>query len=84
MCFFNEVHVAFIDTLYRERLRELWTLRYLDCPFIGLTATLIIGLADILKERLCIDNATIFRRNTTSSISTKLTIMYDFPILISP
>jgi superfamily II DNA or RNA helicase len=62
--FFDEVHVAFTDTSYRERLRELWTLRYLDCPFTGLTATLMIPLEDTLKERLCIDNARIFRRNT--------------------
>jgi superfamily II DNA helicase RecQ len=62
--FFDEVHVAFADTSYRERLRELWTLRYLDCPFTGLTATLIVELEDVLKERLCIDNAEIFRRST--------------------
>ena len=62
--FFDECHVAFTDTSYRERLRELWTLRYLDCPFTGLTATLIIDLEDVLKERLCIDNANIFRRST--------------------
>jgi superfamily II DNA helicase RecQ len=62
--FFDEVHVAFTDTSYRERLRELWTLRYLECPFTGLTATLIVDLEDVLKERLCIDNAQIFRRST--------------------
>ena len=55
--FFDEVHVAFTDTSYRERLRELWTLRYLDCLFTGLTATLIVDLEDVLKEQLCIDNA---------------------------
>jgi superfamily II DNA helicase RecQ len=63
--FFNECHVAFTDTSYQERLRELWTLRYLDCPFTGLTATLIIALEDVLKERLCIENAQVFRRNTS-------------------
>ncbi|KAK6591595.1 hypothetical protein H4I96_12289 [Botrytis cinerea] len=62
--FFDEVHVAFTDTSYRERLRDLWTLRYLDCPFTGLTATLIVDLEDVLRERLCIDNAQIFRRST--------------------
>ena len=62
--FFDECHVAFTDTSYRERLRELWTLRYLDCPFTGLTATLIVELEHVLKERLCIDNAEIFRRST--------------------
>lgn len=62
--FFDEVHVAFTDTSYRERLRALWTLRYLDCPFTGLTATLIMDLEEVLKERLCIDNAQIFRRST--------------------
>lgn len=63
--FFDECHVAFTDTSYRERLRELWSLRYLDCPFTGLTATLMVDLEDVLKERLCIDNAQIFRRSTT-------------------
>lgn len=62
--FFDEVHVAFTDTSYRERLRELWALRYLDCPFTGLTATLMVALEDVLRERLCIDNAAIFRRST--------------------
>lgn len=40
--FFDECHVAFTDTSYREQLRELWKLRYLDCAFTGLTATLIV------------------------------------------
>ena len=62
--FFDECHVAFTDTSYRERLRELWRLRYLDCPFTGLTATLMVELEDVLRERLCIDNAMIFRRST--------------------
>jgi len=62
--FFDEIHVAFTDTSYRERLRELWTLRYLDCPFTGLTATLMVELEQVLRERLCIDNAVIFRRST--------------------
>jgi superfamily II DNA helicase RecQ len=62
--FFDEVHVAFTDTSYRERLRELWTLRYLDCPFTGLTAMLMVDLEDVLRERLYIDNTQIFRRST--------------------
>jgi hypothetical protein len=55
--FFDEVYVVFTDISYRERLRELWTLRYLDYLFTGLTATLIVDLEDILRERLCINNA---------------------------
>ena len=62
--FFDECHVAFTDTSYRERLRELWTLRYLECPFTCLTATLMVQLEDVLKERLSIPNAVIFRRST--------------------
>jgi superfamily II DNA helicase RecQ len=62
--FFDECHVAFTDTSYRERLRELWTLRYLDCPFTGLTATLMVVLEDVLRERLSIPNAVVFRRST--------------------
>ena len=62
--FFDECHVAFTDTSYRERLRELWRLRYLDCPFTALTATLMVELEEVLRERLCIDNAIIFRRST--------------------
>jgi superfamily II DNA or RNA helicase len=52
--FFDECHVAFTDTSYRERLRELWALRYLACPFTGLTATLMVPLEEVLKERLSI------------------------------
>jgi superfamily II DNA helicase RecQ len=62
--FFDECHVAFTDTSYRERLRELWTLRYLNCPFTGLTATLMVALEEVLRERLCIGNAVVFRRRT--------------------
>lgn len=62
--FFDECHVAFTDTSYRQRLRELWRLRYLDCPFTCLTATLMVALEDVLRERLCIPNAIIFRRST--------------------
>jgi superfamily II DNA helicase RecQ len=62
--FFDECYVAFTDISYRERLHELWTLRYLECPFTGLTATLMVQLEPVLKERLSIDNAVVFRRST--------------------
>ena len=62
--FFDEGHVSFTDTSYREKLRELWTLRYLDAPFICLTATLPVQLERTLRERLCLPRATIFRRPT--------------------
>jgi superfamily II DNA helicase RecQ len=62
--FFDECHVAYTDTSYRARLRELWTLRYLNCPFICLTATLIVDLEWTLRERLCIEQAQLFRRST--------------------
>lgn len=62
--FFDECHVAFTDTAYRERLRELWLLRYLDCPFICLTATLMVPLEDLLRDQLLIPHAQIFRRPT--------------------
>jgi superfamily II DNA helicase RecQ len=62
--FFNKCYVAITDTSYRERLQELWRLRYLDCPFTGLTATLMVELEEVLQERLSIDNAIIFRRST--------------------
>jgi len=62
--FFDECHVAFTDTSYRERLRQLWTLRYLECPFTCLTATLMVQLEEVLKERLSIPNAVVFRRST--------------------
>lgn len=62
--FFDECHVAFTDTSYRERLRELWKLRYLKCPFTALTATLIVELEDVLRERLLIEDAVLLRRST--------------------
>ena len=61
---FDECHVAFTDTSYRQRLRELWNLRYLDAPFICLTATPPVTLEQTLRERLCIPQAVIFRRRT--------------------
>ena len=62
--FFDEGHVAFTDTSYRERLRELWKLRYLECPFTVLTATLMVELEDKLRTLLLIPDATLFRRPT--------------------
>ena len=62
--FFDECHVAFTDTSYRRNLRWLWQLRYLDCPFTCLTATLLISLEPILRERLLIKHAQLFRRST--------------------
>jgi superfamily II DNA helicase RecQ len=39
-------------------------LRYLNCPFICLTATLIVDLEWTLQKRLCIEQAQLFRRST--------------------
>jgi superfamily II DNA helicase RecQ len=62
--FFDECHVAFTDTSYRRKLRELWQLRYLNCPFTCLTATLLVSLEHVLRERLLIPGALLFRRST--------------------
>jgi superfamily II DNA helicase RecQ len=62
--FFDEGHVAFTDRSYRARLRELWRLRYLDCPFTVLTATLIVQLEGMLRDQLLIPDAVLFRRST--------------------
>ena len=62
--FFDECHVAFTDTSYRARLRELWMLRYLDCPFTCLTATLMVELEQLLRDQLLIPTAVLFRRST--------------------
>lgn len=62
--FFDECHVAYTDTSYREQLRELWALRYIRCPFTCLTATLMVALEDTLRDRLLIPDAQIFRRST--------------------
>jgi superfamily II DNA helicase RecQ len=62
--FFDESHVAFTDVSYRKQLRELWKLRYMDCPFTCLTATLIVQLEDILREKLLIPETRLFRRST--------------------
>ena len=62
--FFDECHVALTDTSYRERLRELWKLRRLECPFTCLTATLMVELEGTLRDRLLIEHAYLFRRST--------------------
>jgi superfamily II DNA helicase RecQ len=62
--FFYECHVAHTATSYRERLRELYALWYLYCPFTSLTATLMVALEDVLRERLSIDNAVISCRSS--------------------
>jgi hypothetical protein len=62
--FFDKCYVAFTNTLYQERLQELYALQYLECLFTGLTATLIIELEDVLQERLFIPNVVIFRQST--------------------
>jgi superfamily II DNA helicase RecQ len=62
--FFDECHVAFTDISYRKRLQELWALRYLNCPFTCLTATLLVQLEPMLRSQLLIPHAKLFRRNT--------------------
>lgn len=62
--FFDECHVTLTDTSYRRKLRDLWQLRYLDCPFTCLTATLLVSLEYVLRERLLIQHASLFRRST--------------------
>lgn len=62
--FFDECHVAITDTSYRTRLRALWKLRYIDCPFTGLTGTLMVDLEWKLREQLLIEQAVVFRRST--------------------
>ena len=62
--FFDECHVAFTDISYRKRLQELWALRYLNCPFTCLTATLLVQLESMLRSQLLIPHAQLFRRNT--------------------
>jgi superfamily II DNA helicase RecQ len=63
--FFDEGHVAFTDTSFRDELRDLWALRYIGCPFTCLTATLMIELEYTLRDRLLIPDAYLFRRPTT-------------------
>jgi len=42
----------------------LWKLRYLNCPFTVLTATLIVQLEGKLRDQLLIPDAVLFRRST--------------------
>jgi hypothetical protein len=58
--FFDKCYVAFTDTSYWERLRELYALWYLECLFTRLTATLMVALEDVLRKRLSIPNTVIF------------------------
>jgi superfamily II DNA helicase RecQ len=62
--FFDECHVVVTDTLYWAKLRELWQLRYLQCRFTCLTATLLIALEPVLRHNLLIQNVAIYRQST--------------------
>jgi superfamily II DNA helicase RecQ len=62
--FFDECHVAVTDTSYREKLRRLWQLRYLDCRFTCLTATLLTVLEPVLRASLLLEHAKIYRQST--------------------
>ena len=62
--FFDECHVAVTDTSYRAKLRELWQLRYLNCQFTCLTATLLIILEPVLRANLLLTHAPIYRQST--------------------
>jgi hypothetical protein len=59
--FFNECHITVTDTSYRAKLRELWQLRYLNCQFTCLTATLLILLKPVLRTNLLLTYALIYR-----------------------
>ena len=65
--FFDECHVAVTDTSYRKQLRQLWQLRYLNCPFSCLTATLMVALEGQLRKQLMLPETEIFRRSTMRS-----------------
>ena len=62
--FLDECHVAITDTSYRERLRKLWELRYLDCPITCLTATLMVQFEEKLRSQLMLPTTQIFRWST--------------------
>jgi hypothetical protein len=62
--FFDECHVAVTDTSYRAKLRELWQLRYLNCRFTCLTATLLIALEPVLRANLLLEHAQLYRQST--------------------
>jgi superfamily II DNA helicase RecQ len=62
--FFDECHVAVTDTSYRAKLRELWQLRYLNCRFTCLTATLLTTLEPVLRDNLLLQHALLYRQST--------------------
>jgi len=62
--FFDECHVAITDTSYRAKLRELWQLRYLNCRFTCLTATLLTTLEPVLRANLLLEHAQLYRQST--------------------
>lgn len=62
--FFDECHVAVTDTSYRAKLRELWQLRYLQCQFTCLTATLLPILEPVLRANLLLATAQLYRQST--------------------
>ncbi|KIM92474.1 hypothetical protein OIDMADRAFT_68761, partial [Oidiodendron maius Zn] len=62
--FFDECHVAVTDISYRAKLRELWQLRYLQCRFTCLTATLLPVLEPVLRANLLLAYAQLYRQST--------------------
>ena len=66
--FFDECHVAVTDTSYRAKLRELWQLRYLQCRFTCLTATLLITIKSVLRANLLLEHAQLYRQSTIRPI----------------
>lgn len=62
--FFNKCYVAIMDILYQAKLQELWQLRYLECCFTCLTATLLIKLELVLQANLLIENAQLYWQST--------------------
>lgn len=65
--FFDEAHVAIMDTTFQPMLRSLWLLRNITAPFTALTATLPPGLEMKLRDALLLADAAIFRRSTERS-----------------
>ena len=62
--FFDECHVAVTDTSYRAKLRQLWQLRYLQCRFTCLTATLLTCLEPVFRANLLLESASLYRQST--------------------
>jgi superfamily II DNA helicase RecQ len=62
--FFNKYHIIVTDTSYRAKLRELWQLRYLNCQFTCLIATLLILLKPVLRTNLLLTYTLIYRQLT--------------------